>query len=119
MKRRALLGHLRCPRLRVPFGSEDCPFSLAAKWFALYSQPGVNNACRVKTVEPMRTNQVRPMLPPSSGKPMPFVPTPDELPGAGWDAPIEAPPPAAHRQVKGRIRHCGVSQPIAIADPWQ
>jgi hypothetical protein len=50
---------------------------------------------------------------------MPFAPAAEELPSAGWDAPIEPPPPAARRQVKGRIRHRGASQPIAIADPWQ
>ena len=69
--------------------------------------------------EPMLVSQVRSVPPPSSGKPMPFAPSPEELPGEGWDAPIEAPPPAAHRLVKGRIRHCGTSQPIAITDPWQ
>jgi hypothetical protein len=60
-----------------------------AAWFALYSLSEVNNACRVKTVEPMRMSQVHPVLPSSSGKPMPFAPTPYELPGAGWNAPIE------------------------------
>lgn len=50
---------------------------------------------------------------------MPFAPAPEELPGSGWDAPIEPTPPAAHRLVKGRIRHRGASQPIVIADPWQ
>jgi len=87
--------------------------------FGLYSPPGVDDAAHMKTAEPARLEAVGPLPPPSTAQPLPFAPTPEELPAAGWDAPIEPPPPAARRQVKGRIRHCAASQPIAIADPWQ